>query len=58
MTTPAPLWQLRAGVRWGLQRGLVRGLLARAARDGDPQARLIVYPAVREDPCVPVPASG
>ena len=57
MTTPAPLWQLRAGVRWGLQHGLVRGLLARAARDGDPQARLIVDPAVREDPCVPVLAS-
>ena len=50
MTTLVPLWQLQAGVRWGLQHGLVRGLLARAARDGDPQARLIVDPAVREDP--------
>jgi len=50
MTGPAPAWQLRAGVRWGLQHGLVRGLLARAARDGDPQARLIVDPAVRDDP--------
>jgi cytochrome P450 len=45
-----PLWQVRAGVRWGLQHGLVRGLLARAARDGDPQSRLIVDPAVRDDP--------
>ena len=50
MTTPAPLWQLQAGVRWGLQHGLVRGLLGRAAKQGDPQARLIVDPAVREDP--------
>ena len=50
MTTRVPLWQLQAGVRWGLQHGLVRGLLGRAAKQGDPQARLIVDPAVREDP--------
>ena len=50
MTERTPLWQVRAGVRWGLQHGLVRGLLARAAREGDPQARLIVDPAVRDDP--------
>jgi cytochrome P450 len=37
-------------VRWGLQHGLVRGLLVRAAREGDAQARLIVDPAVRDDP--------
>jgi cytochrome P450 len=50
MTERTPLWQVRAGVRWGLQHGLVRGLLARATREGDPQARLIVDPAVRDDP--------
>ena len=50
MAVQAPVWQLQAGVRWGLQHGLVRGLLARAAREGDPQARLIVDPAVRDDP--------
>lgn len=50
MSVQAPVWQLRAGVRWGLQHGLVRGLLARAAREGDPQARLIVDPAVRDHP--------
>ena len=49
MAVRAP-WQVRAGVRWGLQHGLVRGLLARAAKEGDPQARLIVDPAVRDDP--------
>ncbi len=54
-TTPAttravPLWRLRALARWGTQHGLVRGMLARAAREGDPQARLIVDPAVRDDP--------
>jgi cytochrome P450 len=50
MAVQAPVWQVQAGVRWGLQHGLVRGLLARAAREGDPQARLIVDPAVRDDP--------
>jgi cytochrome P450 len=50
MAVHAPVWQLQAGVRWGLQHGLVRGLLARAAREGDPQSRLIVDPAVRDDP--------
>jgi cytochrome P450 len=50
MSMPAPVWQARAAVRWGLQHGLVRGLLARAAHEGDPQARLIVDPAVRDDP--------
>jgi hypothetical protein len=50
MTVRAPLEQVRAGVRWGLQHGLVRGLLVRAAREGDAQARLIVDPAVRDDP--------
>jgi len=50
MSEPVTAWQVRAGVRWGLQHGLVRALLARAAREGDPQARLIVDPAVRDDP--------
>ena len=50
MAVRAPVWQLRAGVRWGLQHGLVRGLLARAAREGDPQARLIVDVRLRDDP--------
>jgi hypothetical protein len=50
MTQRAPLEQVRARVRWGLQHGLVRGLLLRAAEQGDPQARLIVDPAVRDDP--------
>ena len=50
MAERAALWQARAGVRWGLSHGLVRGLLTRAAREGDPQSRLIVDPAVRDDP--------
>jgi hypothetical protein len=50
VTERTPVWRLRAGVRWGLHHGLVRGLLARAAQEGDPQARLIVDPAVRDDP--------
>ena len=50
MAVRAPLWQVRAGVRWGLQHGLVRGLLARAAKEGDPQARLIVDASLRDDP--------
>ena len=50
MAERAARWQVRAGVRWGLSHGLVRGLLARAAREGDPQSRLIVDPAVRDDP--------
>jgi cytochrome P450 len=50
MAVRPPVWQVRAGVRWGLQHGLVRGLLARAAQEGDPQSRLIVDPGVRDDP--------
>ena len=50
MAERAARWQVRAGVRWGLSHGLVRGLLTRAAREGDPQSRLIVDPAVRDDP--------
>jgi len=46
----ASRWLLKARVRWALQHGLVRVLLARAARDGDPQARLIIDRAVRDDP--------
>jgi cytochrome P450 len=45
-----PRWLLQASVRWGLQHGLVRVLLARAARHGDPQARLIMDRATRLDP--------
>ena len=51
--TPAtrrPRWLLQATVRWGLQHGLVRLLLARAARAGDPQARLIMDRTTRLDP--------
>ena len=48
--TRAPLWQLRTGLRWWLSHGLVRVLLSRAARNGDLQARLIIDPAVRDDP--------
>ncbi len=45
-----PLAASRSAVRWGVQHGVPRLLLARAARAGDPQARLIVDPAVRADP--------
>jgi cytochrome P450 len=48
--TRRPRWLLQATVRWGLQHGLVRTLLARAVREGDPQARLIMDPATRLDP--------
>ncbi len=40
----------RSAVRWTLQHGIARAFLARAAWAGDPQAVLIVDPAVREDP--------
>jgi len=40
----------RSAVRWTLQHGIARAFLARAARAGDPQALLIVDPAVRDDP--------
>ena len=41
---------LRHGVRWTLEHGLARAVTSRAARRGDPQAQLIMDPAVREDP--------
>ena len=50
MTPVSPRWHVQAGLRWGLQHGLVRVLLGRAAREGDPQAQLILDPAVRDDP--------
>ncbi len=40
----------RDAVRWTLLHGSARVLVARAARAGDPQAQLIIDPAVREDP--------
>jgi cytochrome P450 len=40
----------RAAVRWGLQHGLARAVLRRAARAGDPQAMLIMDRATRSDP--------
>ena len=46
----SPRRHAQARVRWTLQHGLVRVLLRRAERDGDPQALLIRDPAVREDP--------
>ena len=48
--TLSPRASLQARVRWGLQHGLVRVLLGKAVREGDPQARLILDPSVREDP--------
>lgn len=48
--TRRPRWLLQAGVRWGLQHGLVRVVIAKGARDGDPQAQLILDPVVRENP--------
>ena len=48
--TRSPRWLAQSGVRWGLQHGVVRVLLARAAREGDPQARLILDRAVRDHP--------
>lgn len=41
---------MRTAVRWTLQHGLPRALMRRAARSGDPQARLIVDPSTRADP--------
>lgn len=40
----------RAAVRWGLQHGLARAVLRRAARAGDPQAMLIMDRATRGNP--------
>ena len=40
----------RRAVRWTLQHGLVRRVLTRAARQGDPQAMLIMDPATRAHP--------
>ena len=48
--TSHPLWVLRTAVRWGLRHGLIRTVLARALREGDLQARLIMDPAVRAEP--------
>ena len=54
MTTSAapfsPRRSAQTAVRWGVQHGLVRVLLGRAVREGDPQARLILDPTVRHDP--------
>ena len=41
---------MRTAVRWTLQHGLPRALMRRAARAGDPQARLIVDPGTRDNP--------
>jgi len=41
---------MRTAVRWTLQHGLPRALMRRAARVGDPQARLIVDPGTRDNP--------
>jgi len=41
---------MRTAVRWTLQHGLPRALMRRAARAGDPQARLIVDPSTRDNP--------
>lgn len=43
---------MRTAVRWTLQHGLPRMLMRRAARAGDPQARLIVDPSTRDNPFV------
>ena len=43
---------MRTAVRWILQHGLPRALMRRAARAGDPQARLIVDPTTRDNPFV------
>lgn len=41
---------VRRAVRWTLQHGAARRVPARAARNGDPQALLIMDPATRADP--------
>ena len=43
---------MRTAVRWTLQHGLPRALIRRAARAGDPQARLIVDPSTGDNPFV------
>ncbi|MGY1712249.1 cytochrome P450 [Geodermatophilus sp. SYSU D00758] len=47
---PAVLRPARALARWSLRHGLPAAHLRRAARRGDPVARLLRDPAVREDP--------
>lgn len=37
-------------LRWGLRHGLMRGVLARRARAGDLGARIMLDPALRDDP--------
>ena len=49
-TRRSPRRSVQTALSWGLQHGLVRTMLNRAIRDGDPQARLILDPSVREDP--------
>lgn len=41
---------MRERLNWLAMHGVVRGIAVRAARRGDPQARLIADPAVRADP--------
>jgi len=41
---------LRRGVRWLVRHGLVRRAVQRQVRDGDFGSRLMIDPAVREDP--------
>lgn len=41
---------MRERLHWLVMHGTVRGFAARAARRGDPQARMIADPAVRADP--------
>ena len=41
---------MRKRLNWLALHGVVRGIAVRAARRGDPQARLIADPAVRADP--------
>ena len=40
----------RRAVRWGLQHGMARRVIGKAAKEGDLQARLIIDPSVRADP--------
>lgn len=50
MTTAPWPEPVRLPVRWLVTEGLGRLVVGRAARQGDPQARLIVDPATRADP--------